>query len=203
MIVILFIDDILICSRSEDKHFDHLKVVLQVFKDQQLFAKFSKCKFWLRSMDFLGQIVSCKGIEVEPKKMNAVKSCPRPRFFSDITSLLGLACYYRRFVEGFSLIISSLTTLTQKKVRFIWFEACEKCFQELKDRLTFAPVLTFSEGTNCFIVYCDASRNFLGCVFMQNGKVIAYASRQLKINEKNYPTETTPKMPENVLRKHL
>ncbi|WMV50989.1 hypothetical protein MTR67_044374 [Solanum verrucosum] len=188
MFVIVFVDDILAYSRSEDDHTDHLKIEFQVLKDQQLFAKFRKYEFWLRSVAFLGHIVSDKGIEVDPKKTNAVKSWPRPLSPSDIRSFFGLVGYYRRCVEGFYSIASPLMTLTQKNVKFIWSEACEKSFQELKDRLTSASVLTLPEGTNGFVVYCDASRIGLGCVLIQNGKVIAYASRQLKINEKNYPT---------------
>ncbi|KAH0670724.1 hypothetical protein KY285_025700 [Solanum tuberosum] len=156
MFVIVFIDDILIYSRSENEHVDHLRIVLQVLKDQQLFAKFSKCEFWLRFVAFLGHIVSSKGIEVDPKKTDAVKSCPRPLTHSDIRSFLGLAGYYRRLVEGFSSITSPLTALTQKKAKFEWSENCEKSFKR--------------------------------CVLLQHGKVIAYASRQLKVHEKNYPT---------------
>ncbi|KAH0644862.1 hypothetical protein KY284_032746 [Solanum tuberosum] len=151
MFVIVFIDDILIYSRSENEHVDHLRIVLQVLKDQQLFAKFSKCEFWLRFVAFLGHIVSSKGIEVDPKKTDAVKSCPRPLTHSDIRSFL------------------------------------EK-LQELKDRLTSGSVLTLTEGNYGFVVYYDASRVGLGCVLLQHGKVIAYASRQLKVHEKNYPT---------------
>ena len=106
----------------------------------------------------------------------------------DIRSFLGLASYYRRLVEGFSSIASPLTTLTQKKAKFIWSKACEKSFQELKDKLTSAPVLTLLEGTDGFVVYCGTSRVGLGCVLMQHGKVIAYASRKLKVHENNYPT---------------
>ncbi|WMV29624.1 hypothetical protein MTR67_023009, partial [Solanum verrucosum] len=95
--------------------------------------------------------------------------------------------YCLRFVEGFSSIVSPLTTLTQKKEEFVWSEACEKRFQELKDKLTSAPVLTLSYGTDGFVVYCDASRVGLGCVLMQHSKVIPYASRQLKVHEMNYP----------------
>jgi len=186
--VIVFIDDILIYSKSEDDHMNHLRIVLQVLKDYQLYAKFSKCEFWLRSVAFLGHIISSEGIEVDPKKTDAVKSWPRPLSPSDIRSFLGLAGYYRRFVEGFSSIASPLTALTQKKSKFEWSESCEKSFQLLKDKLTSAPVLTLPEGTEGFVVYCDASRVGLGCVLMQHGKVIAYSSRQLKIHEKNYPT---------------
>ncbi|WMV08791.1 hypothetical protein MTR67_002176 [Solanum verrucosum] len=118
-------------------------------------------------------------------KTEAVKSWPRPLTPSDIRSFLGLSGYYRKFVEVFSSIASPLTDLTQKKVKFIWFEACEKSFQELKDRLTSATVLTLPQGTDGFVAYCDALRMGLRCVLMQNGKVITYASRQLKIHEKN------------------
>uniref|UniRef100_A0A0V0HH59 Putative ovule protein n=1 Tax=Solanum chacoense TaxID=4108 RepID=A0A0V0HH59_SOLCH len=166
-----------------------LGCVLQVLKDHQLYSKFSKCEFWLRSIDFLGHIVSSNGIKVDPKKTDAVKGWPRPLTPTDIRSFLGLTGYYRRFVEDFSSIASPLTALTQKKTKFVWSEACEKSFQELKDRLTSASVLTLSEGTDGFVVYCDASRVGLGCVLMQHGKVIAYASRQLKVHEKNYPTQ--------------
>ncbi|KAH0706582.1 hypothetical protein KY289_011658 [Solanum tuberosum] len=139
--VIIFIDDILIYSKSEGDHMKHLRMVLQVLKDQQLYDKFSKCEFWLRSVALLGHIVSSMGIEGNPKKSDAVKSWLRPLSSNDIRSFLGLAGYYRRFVEDFYSIASPLTTLTQKKSKFEWTEACEKSFQELKDRLTSAPVL--------------------------------------------------------------
>ncbi|WMV50714.1 hypothetical protein MTR67_044099 [Solanum verrucosum] len=142
MLVIVLIDDILIYSRSEDEHIDLFRIVLQVPKDQQLYAKFSKCESWLR-----------------------------------------------RIVEGFSTITPPLMALTQKKAKFIWSDTCEKSFQELKDKLTSAPVLTLLEGTYDFVVYCDAPKVGWGCVLMKNGKVIAYPSRELKVHEKNYPTQ--------------
>ncbi|KAH0784113.1 hypothetical protein KY290_003711 [Solanum tuberosum] len=188
MFVIVFIDDILIYSRNEEDHANHLRTVLQTLKDKELYAKFSKCEFWLKSMAFLGHIVSDDGIKVDTQKIEVVQNWPRPTSPTEIRSFLGLAGYYRRFVEGFSSIASPLAKLTQKAVKFQWSEACEKSFQELKKRLIIAPVLTLPEGTKGFVVYCDASRVGLGCVLMQNGKVIAYASRQLKVHEKNYPT---------------
>ena len=133
-------------------------------------------------------MVSGEGIKVDPKKTEAVKNWPRPLSSSDIRSFLGLAGYYRRFVEGFASISSPLTKLTQKKAKYQWSEACEKSFQELKDRLASAAILTLPEGKDGFVLYCDASHMGLGCVLMQHGKVIAYASRQLKTHEKNYPT---------------
>ena len=99
-----------------------------------------------------------------------------------------MASYYRRFVESFSSIAAPLTKLTQKKVKFLWSDLCENSFDKLKDKLTTAPVLTLPEGVDDFVVYYDASRVGLGCVFMQHGKVVAYASRQLKVHEWNYPT---------------
>ncbi|WMV45866.1 hypothetical protein MTR67_039251 [Solanum verrucosum] len=158
-------------------------------KDGSLRMCFDYCQLNKVTMKtFLGHIISSKGIEVDPRKTDTIRSWPRPLTNSDIRSFLGLAGYYRRFVVVFSSSASPLSTLTQKKDKFIWSEACEKSFQELKDRLTSTPVLTLPEGTNSFVVYCDASRIGLGRVLMQNGKVIAYASRQLKVHEKNYPT---------------
>ena len=128
-------------------------------------------------MTFLGHVVFDKGVEVEPKKTEAVKNWQKPLTPTYIRSFLGLAGCCRRFVEGFSSIASPLSSLTKKKDKFEWTEACEKSFQELKDKLTSAPMLTFSKCSENYIVYCDASRVGLGCVLMQGGKVIAYASR--------------------------
>ncbi|KAH0712585.1 hypothetical protein KY289_008544 [Solanum tuberosum] len=168
MFVIVFIDDILIYSRSEEDHASHLRIVLQNLKDKELYAKFSKCEFWLESVEFLGHIVSGEGIKVDTQKIEEVQNCPRPTSPTDIRSFLGLAGYYRRFVKGFSSISLSLTKLTQKTVKFQWSEACEKSFQKLKKRLTTTPILTLPEGTQGFVVYFDASRVVLGCVLMQN-----------------------------------
>ena len=118
MFLIVFIDYILVYSRNEEDHANHLRIVLQVLQDRRLFAKFSKCEFWLRSVAFLGRIISGEGIMVDPKKTEAVKNWPRPLNASDIRSFLGLAIYYCRFIEGFSYISSPLTKLTQKKEKF-------------------------------------------------------------------------------------
>ena len=125
---------------------------------------------------------------MDSHKIEAVKQWPRPTSPIDIISFLGLASYYRRFVEGFSSIASPLTNLIQKKVKFQWSNKCDKSFSKLKTRLTTAPGLTLPEGSDGFVVYCDVTRITLGGVLMQQGKVIAYASRQLKVHEKNYPT---------------
>ncbi|MCF6774909.1 hypothetical protein L3H44_10990, partial [Corynebacterium sp. MC-12] len=186
--VIVFIDDILVYSKSEEDHANHLQQVLQVLHDRQLYAKFSKCEFWLNSVAFLGHIVSDEGIRVDSQKIEAVKDWPRPTTPTEVRSFLGLAGYYRRFVEGFSSISAPLTKLTHKATKFQWNDACERSFQELKDKLTSALVLVLPEGTEGYAVYCDASGVGLGCVLTQHGRVIAYASRQLRPHEKNYPT---------------
>ena len=181
--VIVFIDDILVYSRSEEEHVEHLRIVLQTLREHQLYAKFSKCEFWLDSVAFLGHVVSREGIQVDPKKIEAVMDWQRPTTVTEVRSFLGLAGYYRRFVQDFSRIAAPLTRLTQKKVKFQWTEACEASFHNLKDCLTSAPVLALPSGSGGYTVYCDASRVGLGCVLMQHGKVIAYASRQLKRHE--------------------
>ncbi|XP_052187706.1 uncharacterized protein LOC127798285 [Diospyros lotus] len=139
--VIVFIDDILIYSASESNHEKHLRIVLQTLKDHKLYAKFSKCEFWLTQVAFLGHIISAEGIAVDPAKIEAVQKWQAPKTVGEIRSFLGLAGYYRRFVEGFSKISAPLTRLTQKEVKFEWDAKCEQSFQELKARLTTAPIL--------------------------------------------------------------
>ena len=186
--VIVFIDDILIYSKDQEEHKEHLRITLQTLQEHQLYAKFSKCEFWLDSVQFLGHVISKDGITVDPAKIEAVSKWPVPTTVTDIRSFLGLAGYYRRFVEGFSSLAAPLTALTRKDKKFEWTEKCEQNFRELKRRLTSAPILVIPSGEKEFTIYCDASKLGLGAVLMQSGKVIAYASRQLKEHEKNYST---------------
>src|SRR6187455_566398 len=186
--VVVFIDDILIYSPNEETHEDHLRLVLQKLRDNQLYAKFSKCDFWLKEVAFLGHNVTDGGIKVDPGKISEILNWKQPKDASKIRSFLGLAGYYRRFIEGFSKLVKPLTSLLEKGKEFKWDEACQNCFEELKKRLTTAPILVMPDIHKGFDVYCDASHLGLGCVLMQEGKVIAYASRQLRKHEKNYPT---------------
>ncbi|KAI3683026.1 hypothetical protein L1987_83492 [Smallanthus sonchifolius] len=149
--VIVFIDDILIYSKTKADHEQHLRLVLDLLRKEQLYAKFSKCEFWLKEVQFLGHIVNDKGIHVDPAKIEAVKNWNAPK------------------------------TPTEGSKQ-------EEAFQTLKQKLCNAPILTLPDGNDDLVVYCDASNQGLGCVLMQRGKVIAYASRQLKIHEKNYTT---------------
>ena len=186
--VIVFIDDILVYSGSSEEHSEHLRIVLQTLRERQLFAKLSKCQFWLDRVAFLGHVISAEGVSVDPQKIEAVVNWKPLKNVSEVRSFLGLAGYYRKFVEGFSKIAAPLTKLTRKDVKYDWVDACQKSFDELKGRLTSAPVLVLPNGRDGFVVYSDASRQGLGCVLMQNDRVIAYASRQLKKHEQNYPT---------------
>nr|GFB53814.1 retrotransposon protein, putative, Ty3-gypsy subclass [Tanacetum cinerariifolium] len=133
---------------------------------------------------FLGHIVSAEGITMDPAKVEAITKWPRPTSVTEVRCFLGLTGYYRRFVEGFSRLALPLTKLIRKGEKFVWNEEREKRFEELKQRLVSAPVLTLPSGSGEFQIYSDASKKGLGCVLMQHGKVIAYASRQLKPYER-------------------
>ncbi|WVZ89415.1 hypothetical protein U9M48_035827 [Paspalum notatum var. saurae] len=148
--VVVFINDILIYSKSEEEPKEHLRLVLAWLREHKLYAKFSKCAFWLKEVSFSG--------------------------------------YYHRFIKDFSKSAKPMTSLTKKNAKYVWSSNCEEAFQTLKKLLTSAPVLAQPDVTKPFDVYCDASGNGLGCVLMQEGRVIAYASRQLRKHEANYPT---------------
>jgi len=186
--VIIFIDDILVYSKTEAEHEEHLRLVLQRLREHRLYAKLSKCEFWIDEVPFLGHIVSKGGIAVDPRKVSAVVNWEIPRTPREIRGFLGLAGYYRRYIENFSKVAKPMTSLLEKDATFKWTEARQKAFDELKKRLTTAPILVLPDPAKKFTVYCDASKEGLGCVLMQEGKVIAYASRQLRKHEVNYPT---------------
>ena len=154
--VVVFVDDILIYSQSEREHEDHLRIILQLLRDHQLYAKFSKCEFWLTEVRFLGYVVSSSSVSADPEKVEAVMSWERPKSAFEIRSFLGLAGYYRRFIEDFSRLAAPMTRLTRKEVKFDWDDRCEKAFQELKRRLTSAPILIVPDRGRGYTVYCDA-----------------------------------------------
>ncbi|GJX35563.1 putative reverse transcriptase domain-containing protein [Tanacetum coccineum] len=186
--MIVFIDDILIYSKNKQEHEEHLKLILELLKKEELYAKFSKCEFWIPKVQFLGHVIDSEGIHVDPAKIESIKDWTSPKSPTEIRQFLGLVGYYRRFIEGFSKIAKPMTKLTQKKVKFEWGDKQEAAFQLLKQKLCSAPILALPEGSKDFITYCDASKKGLGDVLMQREKVISYASRQLKIHEKNYTT---------------
>ncbi|XP_069148060.1 uncharacterized mitochondrial protein AtMg00860-like [Solanum lycopersicum] len=142
LFVIVFIDDILIYSKSSKEHEEHLRIVLELLREKWIYVKFSKCEFWLDSVSFLGHVVSMDGVMVDISMIEAVNSWVRPTNVSEVRSFVGLVSYFRRFVKGFSFIASQLTNLTKQNVPFVWFDECEEIFQLLKTLLTTAPILT-------------------------------------------------------------
>jgi ribonuclease HI len=186
--VVVFIDYILIYSKTKEDHANHIRVVLQRLSDHRIYAKFSKCEFWLESVKFLGHTISSEGISVDPTKVQEVMDWKPPTSVHQIRNFLGLAGYYRRFIPDFSKIAKPMTELLKKEIKFRWDDKCEEAFHTLRKLLTTAPVLAQPDNTQPFDVYRDASGTGLGCVLMQNNQVIAYASRALRNHEKNYPT---------------
>ncbi|GJV04038.1 putative reverse transcriptase domain-containing protein [Tanacetum coccineum] len=172
----MFIDDILIYSRNKEEHADYLRIILELLKKEKLYAKFSKCDFWISIVQFLGHMIYSQGIHIDPAKIEAVKNWVPPTTPIEVRKFLGLVGYYRRFFEDC------------KAKKYIWGENQESAFQLLKQKLCEALILALPEGNNDFVVYCDASLQGLGAMLMQREKVIAYASRQLKPHEENYTT---------------
>ncbi|WVZ80663.1 hypothetical protein U9M48_028120, partial [Paspalum notatum var. saurae] len=175
--VVVFINDILVYSKNEKEHEEHLRKVLSRLREHKLYAKFSKCTFRLKEMAFLGHILSAKGVAVDPSKVEDVLNWKQPQ--TRVTTAAS---------SKISLNAKPMTALTQKNAKFAWSPKCEEAFGMLKKLLTSAPVLAQPDITKPFDVYCDASGNGLGCVLMQEGRVIAYASSQLRKHEVNYPT---------------
>nr|GEV23782.1 putative reverse transcriptase domain-containing protein [Tanacetum cinerariifolium] len=155
---------------SEEEHESHLKKILDLLKKEKLYAKFSKGEFWLKEVQFLGHVVNREGIHVDPSKVESVKNWKTPESPIEIRSFLGLAGYYRRFIENFSKIAKPLTQLTQKNKAYVWGDKQEEAFCILKEKLCNAPVLALPDGPNNFMVYCDASNQGFGCVLMQQSK---------------------------------
>jgi hypothetical protein len=167
--VVVFIDDILIYSKNEKEHAKPLHIILQRLRDHKLYAKFSKCEFWLKSVKFLGHTFSQDGISVDPSNIQEVIDWKEPKFVHQIRSFLGLAGYYHRFIPDFSRIAKPMTELLKKGVKFVWTEACEKAFHTLRQHLSSAPLLVQPDNSKPFEVFCDASGTGLDCVLMQEG----------------------------------
>jgi hypothetical protein len=165
-----------------------LRKVLQRLRDCQLYAKLSKCEFWISEVLFLGHIINRDGLVVDPKKVAAILDWKAPKDVRGIKSFIGMIGYYQRFIEGFSKIARPMIALLAKKVEFKWTRACQESFETLREKLTTTPILILPDVHKPFSVYYDASYTGLGCVLMQEGKVVTYSSRQLKIHDKNYHT---------------
>ncbi|GJT09767.1 putative reverse transcriptase domain-containing protein [Tanacetum coccineum] len=156
--IIVFIEDILIYSKSEEEHEVHLKTILDLLKKEKLYAKFSKCEFWLQEVQFLGHVFNRDGIHVDHSKVESVKNGKTLESSTEIRSFLELAGYYRRFIENFSKIAKPLTLLTQKNKTYVWGDKQDEAFHILKEKLCNAPVLALPDGPDDFVVYYDLSR---------------------------------------------
>ena len=193
--VLVYLDDILIFSKTAEEHERHVRTVLELLRKHKLYAKMKKCEFGRTGVEFLGHVVSSEGIATDPHKIDAVKAWPVPKTLTDVRSFLGLASYYRRFVKGFSTIAAPLTRLCSDKVtpghEVAWGEVEQAAFEQLKEALIAAPVLVAPEPDGGFILYTDASTVGVGAVLtqVQDGRprAVAYYSRKLNGAERNYP----------------
>jgi hypothetical protein len=181
--IVVFIDDILIYSKNLEDHARYLYIILQRLREHHLYAKFSKCEFWLDTVKFLGHTIFSDSISIDPSKVQEVMDWKPPTSVHQIRSFLGLAGYYRRFIPDFYKIAKPMTELLKKGVKFFWNEKCEEAFHTLRTHLTTAPVFAQPDNSKPFDIFCDASGIGLGCVLMQNNRVIAYASRALRTHE--------------------
>jgi hypothetical protein len=186
--VVVFINDILVYSKSMEEHEGHLRIVLQQLREHQLYTKLNKCEFWIKQVPFLCHVGSLEGIVVVPDKVEEVLEWKPPTSVSEVQSFLGLACYYGRFIPNFSKIAKPITELLKKENKYVWSKDCDEAFKHLKKLLTTSHVLAQPNTTKPFDVYCDASSTSLGGVLMQEGRVILYSSRQLRHHEEHYPT---------------
>jgi hypothetical protein len=186
--VVVFIDVILVFSKMEEEHEKHLRLVLEKLRSNKLYAKFSKCEFWLTKVAFLGHIISAGGVSVDIGKVKDVLNWVPPTTALEIQSFLGLARYYRQFIKDFSKIAKPMMKLLEKNKGFEWTAECQASFEELRKCLTSALVLVLPDLTRKFDIYCDASRRGLGCVLMQEGQLVYYAFQHLRKHEENYPT---------------
>jgi hypothetical protein len=184
----VFLDDILIYSRNEREHEEHLQIVLSCLRKNKLYGNLSKCSFFQKEIHYLGHIISGEGISVDPEKVKAIVKWLEPKNAHEVRSFMGRAGYYQRFVEGFSKIVKPITTFQCKGVKYEWTEECNSAFIELKRLLTSAPILRVPDMENDFMVCTDALKQGLGAVLMQDGGVIAYASRKLKKHKELYVT---------------
>ena len=186
--LVVYFDDIMICSKSLEEHLEHLRVVFIALRDACLFGNLGKCTFCTNRVSFLGYVVTPQGIEVDKAKIEAIESWPQPKMVTQVRSFLGLAGFYRCFVRDSSIFAAPLNELTKKGVPFVWGTAQEEAFTVLKDKLTHAPLLQLPDFNKTFELECDTSGIGLGGVLLQDGKHVAYFSEKLSGPSLNYST---------------
>jgi hypothetical protein len=177
--VLVFFDDILVYSKSYEEHLCHLEEVFQILQQEQWRVKLSKCAFAKREISYLGFVISDKGVSTCPGKIKAVLEWPVPTNVKELRSFLGLAGYYRKFVQNFGIIAKPLTNRLRKNMLFVWTSDHEVAFQTLKEALVSAPVLALPDFSRPFCIETDASDGGVGAVLMQDNHPIAYVSKSL------------------------
>jgi hypothetical protein len=177
--LLVFFDDILIYSRTWEDHLRHLDEVLGILEEQQLYAKESKCEFGMTEMLYLGHVIGENGVQVHQEKIRAIIEWPTPRNLTELKIFLGLCTYYRKFVKGFSQLMTPLTDLT-KKGAFSWTDEAHMTFEKMKQVMSSCPVLALPDFTQPFVLECDASGIGIGVVLMQNNHPISFESCKLR-----------------------
>ena len=189
--VLVYMDDMLVCSANEAEHLQHLRSVLMTLRESRLFVKLSKCDFLKPDVKFLGHVVGANGLHVDPAKVAAVQQWLPPANVAEVRSFLGLANFFRRFIQGYSSLVAPVPSLLRKSTVFQWSPACQNAFERVKQILTTASVLVMPGFEEPFEVWCDASGFAIGALLHQNGRPRCYESRKLKGPELNYhPGET-------------
>jgi RNase H-like domain found in reverse transcriptase/Reverse transcriptase (RNA-dependent DNA polymerase)/Integrase zinc binding domain/Integrase core domain len=183
--VVVYFDDILIYSKTKEEHKHHLSRVLSALRDQQLFANPKKCVWQVEELLFLGYVVTTAGISPDKNKVQAIVEWPNPNIITEVRSFLGLAGFYRRFIQHYSRIAAPITDLL-KRSQFEWDSKAQQAFKELKSKLISAPLLALPDFEKLFEVDCDASKVGIGAVLSQEGRPVAYYSEKLSGAKLNY-----------------
>jgi hypothetical protein len=186
--VLVFIDEILLYSKTEEEHEENLRIGLQTLRKHKLYAKFDKCDFYQKKIQYLGHAISAEGIAVDPEKIRAIMEWLIPKDMGDIQSFMGITGYYRKFIEGFSKISYPITSLQKKGTKLKWSQKCQDSFNKLKGLLMTSPILKVADLDKDFTICVDASKEGLDGVLTQEGIVICYESQKLKEHERNYMT---------------
>ena len=184
--VLVYLDDILVYSKTPVEHLEHLRAVLSVLRDDRLYGRISKCQFFKPEVLFLGFVADKDGLHVDSAKVSAVEEWPVPNNVHELRSFLGLANYFRKFIQGYSALVVPMTELTKKDKPFVWSDECQQAFEAVKHALVNAPVLALPDFKRPFTVIVDASGVGIGAVLEQDGHPIAYESRRFTPAERNY-----------------
>ena len=186
--VLVYLDDILVFSKTPKEQIEHLRVVFDVLHKNKLYAKLAKCHFAKNELEYLGHVVGKDGIKVDPRKIEIVAKWARPKDINQLRSFLGLCNYFCKFIQGYSILVAPLTHLTRKDVKFTWTNQYEESFEEIKYALSHAPILILPKFGERFEVICDASMVDVEALLLQDGKQIAFESCKLTPAERNFTT---------------